>query len=184
MRKRAMSTIAATNSLFEIDVELDSLLDEIEEQTAQEGSPSEELVARFQQFCSAHDEKVDRIGRFLRQMEVREQFCRSEAAAAIRAMGEHDCVYVFDRRFESIGASQVADHRFCFRGKTARFLGAAHKRANRMPLAKRLFNHQNSNATCCANHQYSHELITHDVVTSSIARSPFSVLGYPINSNN
>jgi hypothetical protein len=61
-------------------VELDSLLDEIEEQTAQGGEPSGELVARFQQFCSAHDEKVDRIGRFLRQMEAREQFCRSEAA--------------------------------------------------------------------------------------------------------
>ena len=75
-----MSTIAATNSLFEIDAELDDLLDEIEEQTAQEGSPSEELVARFQQFCSAHGEKVDRIGRFLRRMEAREQFCRSEAA--------------------------------------------------------------------------------------------------------
>jgi hypothetical protein len=75
-----MSTIAATNSLFEIDVELDSLLDEIEEQVAQGGEPSGELVARFQQFCSAHGEKVDRIGRFLRRMEVREQFCRSEAA--------------------------------------------------------------------------------------------------------
>ena len=75
-----MSTIAATNSLFEIDAELDSLLDEIEEQTAQGSEPSGELVARFQQFCSAHDEKVDRIGRFLRQMEAREQFCRSEAA--------------------------------------------------------------------------------------------------------
>jgi hypothetical protein len=75
-----MSTIAATNSLFEIDVELDSLLDEIEEQTAQGDEPSGELVARFQQFCSAHDEKVDRIGRFLRRMEAREQFCRSEAA--------------------------------------------------------------------------------------------------------
>jgi hypothetical protein len=59
-----MSTIAATNSLFEIDAELDSLLDEIEEQTAQGGEPSGELVARFQQFCSAHGEKVDRIGRF------------------------------------------------------------------------------------------------------------------------
>ena len=35
-----MSTIAATNSLFEIDAELDSLLDEIEEQTAQGGEPS------------------------------------------------------------------------------------------------------------------------------------------------
>ena len=75
-----MSTIAATNSLFEIDAELDSLLDEIEEQTAQGGEPSGELVARFQQFCSAHGEKVDRIGRFLRRMEAREQFCRAEAA--------------------------------------------------------------------------------------------------------
>ena len=75
-----MSTIAATNSLFEIDAELDGLLDEIEEQTEQKGEPSEDLVARSQQFCSAHGEKVDRIGRFLRRMEAREQFCRSEAA--------------------------------------------------------------------------------------------------------
>lgn len=75
-----MATIAETNSLFEIDAELDCLLDDIGEQTAQGGDPSEELVARFQQFCSAHGEKVDRIGRFLRRMEAREQFCRSEAA--------------------------------------------------------------------------------------------------------
>ena len=75
-----MSTIAATNSLFEIDVELDGLLDEIEEQTGQTGEPSEEIVARFQQFCSAHGEKVDRIGRFVRIMEAREQYCRSESA--------------------------------------------------------------------------------------------------------
>ena len=75
-----MSTIAATNSLFEIDAELDGLLDEIEEQTAQGGEPSGELAARFQQFCSAHGEKVDRIGRFLRRMEAREQFCRAEVA--------------------------------------------------------------------------------------------------------
>src|SRR5208283_4135855 len=80
MRKRTMSTIAATNSLFEIDAELDSLLDEIEEQTGQKVEPSEDLVARFQQFCSAHGEKVDRIGRFLRRMDACEQFCRSEAA--------------------------------------------------------------------------------------------------------
>jgi hypothetical protein len=75
-----MSTIATTNSLFEIDAELDSLLDEIEEQTAQGGEPAGELVARFQQFCSAHGEKVDQIGRFVRIMEAREQYCRSEAA--------------------------------------------------------------------------------------------------------
>jgi hypothetical protein len=73
-----MSTIADTNSLFEIDTELDGILDEIEEQTAQGIEPAEEIVARFQQFCSAHGEKVDRIGRFLRRMEAREQFCRAE----------------------------------------------------------------------------------------------------------
>lgn len=75
-----MSTIADSNSLFEIDAELDGLLDEIEEQTAHGGEHAGELVARFQEFCSAHGEKVDRIGRFLRRMEAREQFCRSEAA--------------------------------------------------------------------------------------------------------
>jgi hypothetical protein len=75
-----MSAIAETNSLFEIDAELDGLLDEIEEQTAQGSEPTEELAARFQQFCAAHGEKVDRIGRFLRRMEAREQFCRAEAA--------------------------------------------------------------------------------------------------------
>jgi hypothetical protein len=75
-----MATIAETNSLFEIDAELDNFLDEIEEQTAQNGEPTGEIVARFQQFCFAHGEKVDRIGRFLRRMEAREQFCRTEAA--------------------------------------------------------------------------------------------------------
>ena len=75
-----MSTIADTNSLFEIDAELDGLLDEIEEQTAQGGESAQEIVTRFQQFCSAHGEKVDRIGRFLRRMEAREQFCRAEDA--------------------------------------------------------------------------------------------------------
>jgi hypothetical protein len=80
VKEKIMATIAETNSLFEIDAELDSLLDEIEEQTAQGGEPAGDLVTRFQQFCSAHGEKVDRVGRFLRRMEAREQFCRTEAA--------------------------------------------------------------------------------------------------------
>ena len=42
--------------------------------------PSEELLSRFRDFCAAHGEKVDRIGRFVRMMEAREQFCRAEAA--------------------------------------------------------------------------------------------------------
>ena len=75
-----MASIAEANSLFEIDMELDGLLEEIELQIESEGEPSEELVARFQQFCEARGEKVDRIGRFVRMMEAREQFCRSEAA--------------------------------------------------------------------------------------------------------
>ncbi len=75
-----MASIAEASSLFEIDVELDGLLEEIEGQVESEGQAAEDLVARFQQFCEAHGEKVDRIGRFVRIMEAREQFCRSEAA--------------------------------------------------------------------------------------------------------
>jgi hypothetical protein len=75
-----MASIAEASSLFEIDMELDGLLEAIQEQVESEGEPSEDLVARFQQFCEAHGEKVDRIGRFVRMMEAREQFCRSEAA--------------------------------------------------------------------------------------------------------
>jgi hypothetical protein len=75
-----MAAIAEAHSLFEIDVELDGLLEEIEEQIGSEGQASEDLMTRFQMFCEAHGEKVDRIGRFLRMMEAREQYCRSEAA--------------------------------------------------------------------------------------------------------
>jgi hypothetical protein len=75
-----MASIAEANSLFEIDMELDTLLEDIELQIEAEGEPSEELTARFQQFCEARGEKVDRIGRFVRMMEAREQFCRNEAA--------------------------------------------------------------------------------------------------------
>ncbi len=75
-----MASIAETSSLFEIDMELDGLLDEMGQQVETEGQASEDLVARFHEFCEAHGAKVDRIGRFLRLMEAREQYCRSEAA--------------------------------------------------------------------------------------------------------
>ena len=74
-----MASIAQEYSLFEIDRELDSLLDEIEEEIENRGEASVELMERFQQFCEAHGEKADRIGRFLRMMEARVQYCRSEA---------------------------------------------------------------------------------------------------------
>ena len=66
--------------MFEIDRELDNLLDEIEEQIESRGEASGELMERFQQFCEAHSEKADRIGRFLRMMEARVQYCRGEAS--------------------------------------------------------------------------------------------------------
>ena len=75
-----MASIAETSSLFEIYAELDGLLEEIERQVESEGQAAEDMVARFQQFCEAHGEKVDRIGRYVRIMETREQYCRSEAA--------------------------------------------------------------------------------------------------------
>jgi hypothetical protein len=74
-----MSSLAQDHSLFEIDRELDILLDEIEEEIESRGEASAEMVERFQQFCQAHGEKADRIGRFLRMMEARAQYCRSEA---------------------------------------------------------------------------------------------------------
>jgi hypothetical protein len=74
-----MPAIAETNSLFEIDAELDDLMEAIQEEITSNGDASPMLLDRFQEFCKAHGEKVDRIGRFVRSMEARTQFCRSEA---------------------------------------------------------------------------------------------------------
>lgn len=75
-----MPTIVDSKSLFEIDSELDEMLEQIQEQIECEGEASETLMERFREFCEAHGQKVDRLGRFVRMMEAREQFCRSEAA--------------------------------------------------------------------------------------------------------
>jgi hypothetical protein len=75
-----MTNAVESHSLFEIDNELDDLLEQIEQQVETAGEPSENLLSRFREFCAAHGEKVDRIGRFVRMMEAREQYCRTEAA--------------------------------------------------------------------------------------------------------
>ena len=75
-----MNLVATSHSLFEIETELDALLEDIQQQVELLGEPSEEVTCRFHLFCEAHGEKVDRLGRFLRSMEAREQFCRAEAA--------------------------------------------------------------------------------------------------------
>jgi hypothetical protein len=71
--------MSGSSTLFEIDCELDSLLDEIEEQAEENGSTSPELLERFQQFCEAASDKVDGIGRFLTLMDSRMKYCRAEA---------------------------------------------------------------------------------------------------------
>lgn len=68
-----------TNTLFDIDRELDSLLDQIEEENEENGTASPELLERFQQFCQAESDKVDRIGRFLTLMDSRLKYCRQQA---------------------------------------------------------------------------------------------------------
>jgi hypothetical protein len=74
-----MSSIAESKSLFEIDAELDDLLDGVQEEIESAGQASTDRLIRFQEFCKAHGEKVDRIGWFLRMMEARTLYCRSEA---------------------------------------------------------------------------------------------------------
>jgi hypothetical protein len=71
--------MSESNTLFEIDRELDSLLDQIEEEAEETGTASPELLERFQQFCQAESEKVDRIGRFLTLMDSRLKYCRQQA---------------------------------------------------------------------------------------------------------
>jgi hypothetical protein len=74
-----MSSIAESHTLFEIDAELGQLMDEIQDEIENGSKASEEQVNRFEDFCKAHGEKVDRIGRFLQMMEARARYCRSEA---------------------------------------------------------------------------------------------------------
>jgi hypothetical protein len=71
--------MSEVNTLFEIDRELDSLLDQIEEEAEESGTASPELLERFQQFCQAESDKVDRIGRFLTLLDNRLKYCRQQA---------------------------------------------------------------------------------------------------------
>lgn len=65
-------------SLFQLDTELDEVVEEIQGLACPVEELPKELTERFEQFCQAFGEKADRIARFLRIMEAREQFCRQE----------------------------------------------------------------------------------------------------------
>lgn len=77
-----MSISTSNASLFELDRELDLLLDEIQEQAEEvgEANVSPDLVSRFQDFCDAFNKKVDRIGHFLLTLDARASHCRNEAS--------------------------------------------------------------------------------------------------------
>jgi hypothetical protein len=76
-------TIASDHSLLEIDRELDSLFDTMQDELEENGVASPESVERFHAFCDAYGEKVDRIGRFIKVMESRTAYCKTEAARLI-----------------------------------------------------------------------------------------------------
>jgi len=72
--------IASEHSLLEIDREIDLTLDQMQAELEEMGAIGEESRNRFQSFCEAFGQKVDRLGRFIRVMESREAYCRAESA--------------------------------------------------------------------------------------------------------
>jgi hypothetical protein len=70
--------IAADNSLFDIDRELNLMLDMMDQEIEEQGQASNESMERFTKFCEAFGEKIDRIGGFIRVMEARANYCKSE----------------------------------------------------------------------------------------------------------
>lgn len=74
------TAVATDHSLLELDCELDALLDQIQDEIEEHGEASAEAIERFQLFCRAMDVKIDRIGRFLRIMETRAEYCKKESA--------------------------------------------------------------------------------------------------------
>ncbi len=79
-KKTAPESITADHSLLEIDRELDLLFDRMQDELEEIGEISAESKQAFEQFCDAFGEKVDRIGRFIRVMEARTAYCKTEAA--------------------------------------------------------------------------------------------------------
>jgi Siphovirus Gp157 len=74
------AVVATEHSLLELDSELDAMLDRIQDEIEEQGEASAEAMERLQVFCQAMDVKIDRIGRFLRIMETRAEYCKRESA--------------------------------------------------------------------------------------------------------
>jgi hypothetical protein len=112
--------MSEVNTLFEIDQELDSLLDQIEEEVEEHGTASPKLLERSQQFCQAESDKVDKIGRFLTLMDSRLKFCRQQAehfqkrarSADVKIVGTKNMVLYF---LVSRGLKKIEGREFTLR---------------------------------------------------------------------
>jgi len=101
------TAIATDHSLLELDFELDALLDQIQDEIEEHGEASAEAMERLQLFCQAMDVKIDRIGRFLRIMETRAEYCKRESARyAARARRAQNKI----ERTESMVLYYLASH--------------------------------------------------------------------------
>ena len=101
------TAVATDHSLLELDFELDALLDQIQHEIEEQGEASAEAMERFQLFCEAMDVKIDRIGRFLRIMETRAEYCKRESARyAARARRAQNKI----ERTESMVLYYLASH--------------------------------------------------------------------------
>ena len=97
----------ADHSLLDLDFELDALLDQIQDEIDELGEASAEAMERLQLFCEAMDVKIDRIGRFLRIMETRAEYCKKESARyAARARRAQNKI----ERTESMVLYYLASH--------------------------------------------------------------------------
>jgi hypothetical protein len=101
------AVVAADHSLLELDSELDALLDQFQDEIEEHGEASAEAMQRLQLFCQAMDVKIDRIGRFLRVMETRAEYCKKESARyAARAKRAQNKI----ERSESMVLYYLASH--------------------------------------------------------------------------
>jgi len=71
--------VAGDHSLLELDRELDFLLEQIEDEIDEHGEAGSESMERLALYAKAMNLKVDRIGRYLSQMETRAVHCKKEA---------------------------------------------------------------------------------------------------------
>jgi hypothetical protein len=72
-------TVASDNSLFELDRELDALLERIEDEMEENGEASKEAMDALELFAKAIHLKINRIGGYLAAMETRAAHCKAQA---------------------------------------------------------------------------------------------------------